>query len=860
MDISSELKRLLPEVAKTPTYSGTRNYLAFLDGLNKLQYEKVLDLLPDLLMVPTVVILPVGAEQGDRWIRFVDLVCYHSLLNYTRHVPAAKIYGLLATHKTRVGRVAELMSGPMLQQLEQVLHEAEIKDYMTFLEAYFRGDRPGMIDFAIEETLRRFKNEKLDRSWEAFVGKRSMDDPDLPPEHAYGEHFLKIIQAKRRKDPKRLPATITTAADARFLVEEANRELFVYPNPDRTKATALLQRVYDWYKEGNVYRATRRFVTLNMTRTWFFDEIGETISDLHGNLAFEGWWEKVVLYLRDESFWRDIAGLNQDKGIPFESTQLYRDQQAYMRAGKLTLAVYAGILLLPVTIRVVAAAPGAVTRLFQWTGGRLLLAARYSSSMIGTYGAVGGAVQMGREGYTYYMQNALTINQHIVSATEFVLEITTEGMGMAPGTSPADLYTYTQQKLALLVSKKGIAELAGKAKMAAQQADTEVQLAEFVIRDASNKAYRVVGKVTGAEGDKIKVTRVGAPELAEGLSEQETKRIIFYGKEKRVGEPILHDPRSTKSNGVTPPTATDTNPKALNRTPDPVKADPAKLPIIADLQKPKSADIPVDQLATARAKRAEQLRQQTELAKKREQELAEAKKQVVQHKVAVGAERQGVISNTTGPGGNGRATGPEVGRVNPASDAGGGAGGGRGTGGSHLVDDANGVKDRAKDRHLTSVPPDAPFRPPEVPSKPGSGILDIDPQTGLPRQIAGPAKIGPAFKTAKEAEAAGEHALEVVVKDRRGNVVARWYEASEKGNEFYGHTEQKALNRIRLSPGLQIEFEGRLQPCAYHETSSCFKALDTVSAVYGVDIHYGWPGGSMRFDAWDGHIPSNWYR
>jgi RHS repeat-associated protein len=116
----------------------------------------------------------------------------------------------------------------------------------------------------------------------------------------------------------------------------------------------------------------------------------------------------------------------------------------------------------------------------------------------------------------------------------------------------------------------------------------------------------------------------------------------------------------------------------------------------------------------------------------------------------------------------------------------------------------------------------------------------------------GPRRIGPAYASLKEIEAAmqaGEvhnnaHVLGVFVRNPNGTIIARWYEVSElnvgvEGARLLGHTEQKALVRIsamRLQPGSTIEFVGSIQPC--NLSQGCSGVMANFARQHGIDIRY----------------------
>ena len=119
-----------------------------------------------------------------------------------------------------------------------------------------------------------------------------------------------------------------------------------------------------------------------------------------------------------------------------------------------------------------------------------------------------------------------------------------------------------------------------------------------------------------------------------------------------------------------------------------------------------------------------------------------------------------------------------------------------------------------------------------------SGPLVLN-ELGLPHQIwQTEKKLGPAYKTLEEAvEAAnGGHHLEVFLKDKDGKVVGHWFEASEKGFDSLGHTEQKALTRINPSEGMTLEMRGPYPPCPYEE--GCLNSMQAAADTFDIPIQY----------------------
>jgi len=136
--------------------------------------------------------------------------------------------------------------------------------------------------------------------------------------------------------------------------------------------------------------------------------------------------------------------------------------------------------------------------------------------------------------------------------------------------------------------------------------------------------------------------------------------------------------------------------------------------------------------------------------------------------------------------------------------------------------------------------------------------ITLNPTTGLPDQLHSPGGVqtGPAFLSEGAARLSGQavHVLKVTLRNSSGEAIGTWYEASESGIGFYGHTEQKALLRINFEEGMSIDFRGDYAPCAYHGTSACFQSLDAAARLYGVDIEYQSPYGILYFEGDEGHI------
>jgi hypothetical protein len=98
------------------------------------------------------------------------------------------------------------------------------------------------------------------------------------------------------------------------------------------------------------------------------------------------------------------------------------------------------------------------------------------------------------------------------------------------------------------------------------------------------------------------------------------------------------------------------------------------------------------------------------------------------------------------------------------------------------------------------------------------------------------------------------HILQVEV-TYEGEVIGQWWEVSGPGG-LSGHTEQLALGRMNLRPGMSIEFRGGWSAC--NRRGGCFNTMDFAASEYGVTIDYRTPNWNAHFEAGEGHIPEYW--
>jgi hypothetical protein len=114
-------------------------------------------------------------------------------------------------------------------------------------------------------------------------------------------------------------------------------------------------------------------------------------------------------------------------------------------------------------------------------------------------------------------------------------------------------------------------------------------------------------------------------------------------------------------------------------------------------------------------------------------------------------------------------------------------------------------------------------------------------KAAAPAQLYGKYKVGPAFRTREEAIANlphGEaHLAQVVHTDAKGNILKTWWEVSESGLPAQvGHTEQKALVRVRLKRGETLEVRGWHPPCPYG--AGCHNVMEHTAIKSGGTIVY----------------------
>jgi hypothetical protein len=121
-------------------------------------------------------------------------------------------------------------------------------------------------------------------------------------------------------------------------------------------------------------------------------------------------------------------------------------------------------------------------------------------------------------------------------------------------------------------------------------------------------------------------------------------------------------------------------------------------------------------------------------------------------------------------------------------------------------------------------------------------IVDLD-ADHLPKQVfwleEPKIAIGPAFHSEKQALVgnAQRHTAQIFIHDAAGKVIFDWWEVSQPGLPGrMGHTEQKALLRMRLRPGLYVLIQGQYPCCPYG--FGCMNALADAAEINDTMFDY----------------------
>jgi hypothetical protein len=527
-ELAANLDRLLPAALEASSVAKVQDeFIAFLHQLTRLEHEEVLTALPDRPAFKSLPDTPQYTSAGTTSSRqaFADVMCYHAVISYVRHVaPYAIIAHLLRRLKHKPGMGIRKLAWMMSRRVRDGLFEELIRldlsagdqkhdivaEFEKTLDVQFAIARPGFVDVALS----------------ALIMQLDFGNRNVKVHFEY--HVLTRIRHKRRMDPNRLPK-IQTAAQARFVVEEADRELFVYPDPNPDRAITHLVAVYNWYYRSKLRQAIQGR-PIYMEIMSFFDEMIGTARVIKIGATYKPRWHTFVApFMKSERFWHNLAGLNRD--IPFEQTEAAARAAAYRRGALLGPAALMLPILAPVLIIIVIRVPGAVLSLVRWAGGRLLLATQYTYSTYRVFGAVAGTAKIARDAYAYYLNNAVTINQMIANGAEVALDIVGAETGMAPGSSPSDMAAGATQRIAR-VARKGIADVAADLTGGAQAREAEVELVEFVASSVDGKLYKVTAEITGFEQGKVKTKVKSFVPAVDDFAAR--KRVIFFSKPIQV--------------------------------------------------------------------------------------------------------------------------------------------------------------------------------------------------------------------------------------------------------------------------------------------------------------------------------------
>ena len=158
----------------------------------------------------------------------------------------------------------------------------------------------------------------------------------------------------------------------------------------------------------------------------------------------------------------------------------------------------------------------------------------------------------------------------------------------------------------------------------------------------------------------------------------------------------------------------------------------------------------------------------------------------------------------------------------------------------------------------------------KVSERPPSHLSKADPKSVAQAEVEKPT--GRAFETFEQAyefrklmrekdPKLNTHIAEILVYEN-GVLIDSWWEASRTGSQMgtsgsvasrAGHTEQLALSRMELRPGLEIEIRGGWGACTHR--GGCLNTMDYVAETHGIDITYRSLQGNSFFAAGVGHIP-----
>lgn len=566
MDVSIELDRIFPvPLLESDLSTAKDELLTFLIGLSKKEYEIALGLLPDK---PKLEFEDTEEIHGGSWLdlyvtsvkqRFWDVIAAYSIIYYGNHVSTTDIIShLLKGKKKRPGNGLRSLAGKLssterISLFEQLLSfeekdakgrpltQGKLEDY---LENQFPDDRIriGMMEYALEELLDTYNNtSKKNKTRGTITGHLE-------------QHILEKIQQKRRTEFLGRIGKIDSVNKARFACDEVHRELFRYPRFDPEYVRELCEKIYYWYQHSKASEKIRK----NMSVTeygWVLDDflhIGRRIGLAHANgvsdisTFIRPHWNKIIgQFLPSETFWHSMQGLNSE--VPLEQTQAGRDIASFRLTAGIIGAAYVAVILLPLAVAVGIRAPGAVVSVIRWTGGRLLLGTQYVYTTITVLGVKEGTQRMVADVYHFYLRNPISINKTGLQVTEIVLDLTGNGTGLPPGSSPADLSAAATQKIRKL-AKMGISKLADDALAVARGPEVEIEKVEMVVKDPDSIFYRVIASVKGGDENVMRLNVDHLESLGKQIDLDTQMKVKFQMKPRNDNS--VADARGTANSSV----------------------------------------------------------------------------------------------------------------------------------------------------------------------------------------------------------------------------------------------------------------------------------------------------------------------
>ena len=555
-EVAGELDRLLPAGLEEKDVDATVDaFVTYLGRLTKREHIALLGMLArrmEFRNLRTLWRYTSWGRMSNVGQDLYDLLAHTAIVLFVRHEPAYHILAhILKRLRIAPGRgIRRLVHGMSWREREGLfarlieIDEDSGEDryglpdeFEQMLLTRFGHVRPGFVDHALATLIEAYE--------------RRVDKGKVTPKVLLELHVLRSVRDKRRRDPSRLPE-VKSAASARFVLEEADRELRSYPATDTAKAIALFDEAYGWWARSKArQRISGQPIYWEMGH--FFGEVWAMRVRLKQGYSWENLWKYRALgFLYDDRFWHNIAGLNGDEGVPFETTEAARRQAAYRRGAIVGPAILAAPVLLPVVVMVAIRAPGAVAGVIRWVGGRLLLATQYAAATIRVHGVVAGTGVMVKDAYHFALTNAVVVTQVVTQVTELTLELVAGDSGMAPGSSPADLADAAVD-LAKVV-KRGAADVASDMIRGGRGTEADIVLVEVPVTDATGTTYRVLGKVKGYEDGKTKVDIVGTPTVIDDLGAA-SKKVVFYSGFGGGGDDVLEQSLRTAGVDLTPSTA-----------------------------------------------------------------------------------------------------------------------------------------------------------------------------------------------------------------------------------------------------------------------------------------------------------------